>query len=151
MNLEEQCDPNKNPHFAAMLDGIAFLYRGIEPKPFKNPATQNVSGALLGREKNEVVLVLFPNLGTSMLEHKRETAEVVTYLGPVNQTESPTKLKYKFQNDRLPTRTSESDIVNEYAPGFTFSTIGPGINGRFHGYHNSDPVNPVALLIRKQF
>ncbi len=151
MPIDDRCDPGKNASFADILNKVGFDYAGVKPVEFTNPATAKLSAVILPRSKEDVVLVLLPGLGTSVLEHKKEVAESVHYLGSVNGI-GKLLLLYKFQDYPGKARIEKiHDVVRQYLPGDTFDTIGEGINGRFHGYHNPDLDNPIALRIRKKF
>ncbi len=83
MSIDERCDPEKNAHFAEMLTKAGFDYADVNPIEVANPTTSKVSAVILPKTKGDIVLILLPGLGTSVLEHKKEISESVHYLGPV--------------------------------------------------------------------
>ncbi len=151
MTIDDLCNPDKNAHFGEMLRDINFNYAKARTIDFTNPKTKIVSGRTLFTSNDNLILILYPDLGTSVMEHKREVGEKVHYVGSiVGETDSP-KLLYKFQDDSSVARSEASDKVREYSPGQEFVTIASGINGLWHGYHNPDKNNPIVLRIRKTF
>ena len=151
MAIDDRCNPKKKAHFAGMLDEIGFDYTGLKVKELMNPKTKVVSSNYLTRDGKDLVLILLPGLGTSVIAHTGEKAETVQYLGTIVSGAIPHNLKYKFQNDYATDRDESHDEFLEFSSGQTFVTIGKGRPGLWHGYHNSDKKNPVALRIRKEF
>src|SRR3989344_8767803 len=98
MALDDLCDPSKNEHFAGMLRDLSFKYERANTIDFKNPKTKSVSGKILFASNDNLILVLHPGLGTSVMEHERETGEKVYYLGSILEGTSSPKLLYKFQD-----------------------------------------------------
>lgn len=88
-------------------------------------------------------------MGTGVIDHRREVREEAQFLGPIVAGVQSSQLAYKFQDDLETVRNAGKDRVFYYSRGETFTTISPGKPGRFHGYHNLDKENPVALRIRK--
>lgn len=142
MTSEELVDPNKNEYFRALLNRYDFDWKSAEIRPFVNPESNITVGSLFIRDKSDLVLILQPDMGTSVLEHGGIVREEVHYLGSIVSLKSPV-LKYKFQNDWGADRNPKNDLVEDIVLGEAFLTIaiGAGRPGLYHGYHNSDKVN----------
>ncbi len=152
MALDERYDPARNDFFRRMLENHGYNTTKITPRSLNRQDNGLEAGLVFPRDINNLILVLHPNMGTGVFEHKRETGENVTFLGPiVADVDKPASLAYKFQDDLTDLRNPKHDRVIKYARGEEFATIFLGQRGRFHGYHNLDEVNPVALRIVKSF
>ena len=155
MNLEnaQLYNPATNPVLDELLKKANFDYTEIEPKEFINPESGEVVAAILSRNRSDIVLVIAPEKGTSVIYHRKEVGETLTFLGPVVEgTGGGVLLAHKYQADILVDRNRKNDVVNKYDVGSVVTTfpIDEG-RGRWRGYHNSDSSRPVAVLIKKRF
>ncbi|MBI2451889.1 hypothetical protein HYV50_02300 [Candidatus Pacearchaeota archaeon] len=154
MALDERYDPTKNSFFAEILIKEGYPTTGVNPVSLTRRDNDLEAGVIFPKDKGsfiDIILVLHPNVGTGVTEHRKEIEEKVTYLGPIVRGTSGSVLAYKFQNDAGFVRDTAKDVVRQFCLGEEFETISPGKPGRFHGYHNLDTANPVALRIIKRF
>lgn len=159
MELEELCDPSKNPHLANMLREVGFNYTGANYTgtrlvPFTNPKTNAVSGTLIISDETDSVLVLHPGLGTSVLDHQvlNIFRETVTYMGSIKPDEATLalSLKHKYQDGGTERDESRDKVVDIQLGSPVITLDFRRDQGRYHGFHNISQV-PVALRIVRTF